>query len=193
MYDAPLGVHVCRTLRNLGRGRHEIAFPQACVGVMALWKLRVGVEAYYLSQVASGLDEYYTGAAAAIGNWMGGGVAGLALAGEVAPADLRAVLEGLAPNTGLTPNGTTLATHPRRVPGFDLTFSVPKSVSVVFALGDPLVQHAVTESCEAALTEALGWLNARRASCDVARTRRRTRRRGVISGARAAWSRTGLS
>ncbi len=148
-------------------GRHEIVISQACVGVMALWKLRVGVEAYYLSQVASGLDEYYTARGEAPGVWMGGGVAGLGLTGEVSPADLRAVLAGLAPNTGLTPNGTTLTTHPRRVPGFDLTFSVPKSVSVLFALGDPLVQHAVTEACEAALAEALGWLE--REACFVRR------------------------
>ena len=147
--------------------RHEILFRQACVNVMALWKLRVGVEAYYLSQVASGLDEYYTGAGEAPGSWIGGGVAGLGLSGEVVAADLRAVLAGLAPGTGLTPNGTTLATHPRRVPGFDLTFSVPKSVSVLFALGDPLVQHAVTEACEAALVESLGWLE--REACFVRR------------------------
>ena len=134
---------------------------------MALWKLRVGVEDYYLAQVASGLDEYYTGAGEAPGSWMGGGVAGLALTGEVTPADLRAILAGLAPNTGLTPNGTTLTAHPWRVPGFDLTFSVPKSVSVLFALGDPLVQHAVVQGCEAALVEALGWLE--REACFVRR------------------------
>ena len=130
-------MHVCRTeeLRNLLLGRHEIAFRQACISVMALWKLRVGVENYHLSQVASGLDEYYTGAGEAPGSWMGGGVAGLALMGEVAPADLRAVLAGLAPNTGLTPNGATLATHPRRVPGFDLTFSVPKSMFPLCRVG----------------------------------------------------------
>ena len=134
---------------------------------MALWKLRVGVEAYYLSQVASGLDEYYTGAGEAPGSWIGGGIAGLGLTGEVVPANLRAVLAGLAPGTGLTPNGMQLAAHPRRVPGFDLTFSVPKSVSVLYALGDPLLQHAVTEACEAALVEALGWLE--REACFVRR------------------------
>jgi conjugative relaxase-like TrwC/TraI family protein len=156
-----------QNLKYLVMGRHEIRFSQACVSVMALWKLRVGVEAYYLSQVASGLDEYYTGAGEAPGNWMGGGVAGHGLAGEVSPADLRAVLAGLAPNTAVTPNGAQLATHPRRVPGFDLTFSVPKSVSVLYALGDPLVQQAVTDACEAALVDALGWLE--REACFVRR------------------------
>ena len=110
---------------------------------MSLWKLRVGVEAYYRAQVASGLDEYYTGSGEAAGQWIGAGAVLIGFDGAVDAVDLRAVLAGLAPDTGLTPNGTRLVAHPRRVPGFDLTFSVPKSVSVVYALGDPLVQRAV--------------------------------------------------
>lgn len=133
----------------------------------AVWKLRVGAEAYYLSQVASGLDEYYTGAGEAPGVWVGSGVESLGLVGEVEPADLRAVLAGLAPGTGLTPNGTTLRAHPRRVPGFDLTFSVPKSVSVAYALADRQVQHLIVTACEAAVAETLGWLE--REACFVRR------------------------
>lgn len=45
----------------------------------AVWKLRVGAEAYYLSQVASGLDEYYTGAGEAPGVWVSSGVESLGL------------------------------------------------------------------------------------------------------------------
>jgi conjugative relaxase-like TrwC/TraI family protein len=135
--------------------------------VEAVWKLRVGAEAYYLSQVASGLDEYYTGAGEAPGVWVGSGVESLGLVGEVEPADLRSVLAGLAPGTGLTPNGTTLRAHPRRVPGFDLTFSVPKSVSVAYALADRRVQHLIVTACEAALAETLGWLE--REACLVRR------------------------
>jgi conjugative relaxase-like TrwC/TraI family protein len=135
--------------------------------VLSLWKLRVGVESYYLAQVASGLDEYYTGAGEAMGRWAGSGSPLLGLVDDVTGEGLRAVLAGLAPGTGLTPNGTRLTSHPRRVPGFDLTFSVPKSVSVVWALGDPLVQDAVVEACETALTESLGWLE--REACFVRR------------------------
>ena len=90
--------------------------------------------------------------------WVGNGVESLGLVGEVEPTDLRAVLAGLAPGTGLTPNGTTLRAHPRRVPGFDLTFSVPKSVSVAYALADRRVQHLIVTACEAALAETVGWL-----------------------------------
>ena len=134
---------------------------------MSLWKLRVGAESYYLAQIASGLDEYYTGAGEAPGQWSGSGSAALGLSGQVAGDDLRAVLAGLAPGTALTPNGTTLASHARRVPGFDLTFSVPKSVSVLWALGDPIVQAEVAAGCEAALQESMAWLE--REACFVRR------------------------
>ena len=90
------------------------------------------------------------GAGEAPGVWVGSGDESLGLVGEVEPADLRAVLAGLAPGTGLTPNGTTLRTHPRRVPGFDLTFAVPKSVSMAYALADRRVQHLIVTACEAA-------------------------------------------
>ena len=134
---------------------------------MSLWKLRVGAEAYYLSQVASGLDDYYSGQGGSVGRWVGNAATGLGLDGEVAGEDLRAVLAGLAPSTALTPNGEQLRPHPRRVPGFDLTFSVPKSVSVAYALGDPLVQGAVVEAGEAAVAETLAWLE--REACHVRR------------------------
>ena len=111
--------------------------------MLSLWKLRVGSEAYYLSQVASGLEDYYSGRGEVPGAWVGNAADALGLAGEVAGEDLQALVAGLAPRTGLTPNGGTLRAAARRVPGFDLTFSVPKSVSVIYALGDPLVHAEV--------------------------------------------------
>ncbi len=134
---------------------------------MSLWKLRVGAEAYYLDQVASGLDDYYSGQGETVGRWIGNAASGLGLEGEVTGEDLRAVLAGLKPGTGLTPNGEQLRAHPPRVPGFDLTFSVPKSVSVAYALGDPLVQGAVIEASEVAVAQAVAWLE--REACHVRR------------------------
>ena len=130
--------------------------------VLSIGKLRVGQEAYHLSGVAQSLDDYYSGAGEAAGWWIGGSaprlglVSGSAIDGE----DLRAVLAGMAPGGGgLTPNGTVLRAHPRRVPGFDLTFKAPKSVSVLYAVsGDPRVQGAIVDASEAALREAVGWL-----------------------------------
>ena len=143
--------------------------------MLSIAKLRVGQEAYQLSGVAQSLDDYYTGAGEAAGRWVGAGAAALGLAGEVDPDDLRAVLAGLAPGAGgLTPDGTTVRTHARRVPGFDLTFKTPKSVSVLYAVSDdPRVQGAIIEAGDTAVTEALAWLEreairVRRGSGDVA-------------------------
>jgi conjugative relaxase-like TrwC/TraI family protein len=128
--------------------------------MLSIAKLRVGQEAYQLSGVAQSLDDYYTGAGEASGVWLGGGAGRLRLDGEVAPEDLRAVLAGLAPGWGgLTPNGTEPRGHPRRVPGFDLTFKAPKSASVLYAVSDdPSVQGTIIEAGEAAARAALGWL-----------------------------------
>ncbi|MEW6155713.1 MAG: MobF family relaxase [Actinomycetota bacterium] len=128
--------------------------------MLSVAKLRVGQEAYQLSGVAQSLDDYYTGAGEAAGRWLGSGAVLLGLDGEVDPDDLRAVLAGLAPGSGgLTPNGDTLRAHARRVPGFDLTFKAPKSVSVLYAVSDdPRVQAAIIDAGEAALRDALGWL-----------------------------------
>ena len=107
------------------------------VGMLSLWKLRVGAEAYYLGQVARGLDDYYTGAGEVPGRWLGNASGGVGLAGAVTGEDLRAVLAGLNPGTGQTPNRDRLRTWKGRVPGFDLTFSAAKSVSVLYTLADP--------------------------------------------------------
>ncbi|MCU1392638.1 MAG: hypothetical protein JWM34_1066 [Ilumatobacteraceae bacterium] len=128
--------------------------------MLSIAKLRVGQEAYHLSGVAQSLDAYYTGAGEADGAWVGGGAARLGLEGLVEADDLRAVLAGLAPGRGgFTPNGTEPRSHPRRVPGFDLTFKAPKSASVLYAVSDdPRVQGAVIEAGERAMRAAIGWL-----------------------------------
>lgn len=128
--------------------------------MLSVAKLRVGQEAYQLSGVAQSLDDYYSGAGEAAGQWIGVGAELLGLDGEVDPDDLRAVLAGIAPGTGgLTPNGETPRPHPRRVPGFDLTFKAPKSVSVLYGVSDdPRVQAAIIEAGQTAVSDALAWL-----------------------------------
>ena len=41
---------------------------------------------------------------------------------------------------------------------FDLTFSAPKSVSVLFAIGEPALARALVEAHEPAVDAALGYL-----------------------------------
>ena len=135
--------------------------------MLSLWKLRVGAEEYYLGQVARGIDDYYSGAGETQGRWLGVGADRLDLAGGVTGDDLRAILAGLRPGTGLTPNGEQLRSWKGRIPGFDLTFAAPKSVSILYALGDPLVRAQVVEATDAAVEAALAWLE--REACFVRR------------------------
>jgi conjugative relaxase-like TrwC/TraI family protein len=46
----------------------------------------------------------------------------------------------------------------RRLPGLDLTFSAPKSVSIVYALGSPDVAKSIRAGHEAAVAEAMRYL-----------------------------------
>src|SRR5215213_4737654 len=122
---------------------------------MSIWKLRVGAENYYLAQVARGLEDYYTGRGEMPGRWAGAATSGLGLGAEPVDGDeLRAVLAGLQPGTGEAPNGGPPRTWKGRVPGFDFTFAAPKSVSVLYALGDPLVSAEVTAAVDRAVDEA---------------------------------------
>ena len=56
--------------------------------VLSIAKLRVGQEAYQLSGVAQSLDDYYTGAGEASGQWAGVGAERLGLMGEVAADEM---------------------------------------------------------------------------------------------------------
>lgn len=128
--------------------------------VLSIAKLRVGSEAYQLSGVAQSLDDYYSGRGEAAGLWLGAGAERLGLSGEVAADDLRAVLAGIAPGSGgFTPDGATIRPHPKRVPGFDLTFKAAKSVSVLYAVSDdPRVQGAIIEAGQVAVRDTIAWL-----------------------------------
>ena len=128
-------------------------------GVLSLARMGAGAEGYYLGTVADGLEEYYTGAGESPGVWVGSACADLGLAGEVEAADLSAVLAGRSPVDG-SELGCNRQPANRRVAGFDLTFSAPKSVSVLYGLGSDTVSREVRAAHHEALTEALAYLEA---------------------------------
>jgi conjugative relaxase-like TrwC/TraI family protein len=93
---------------------------------------------YYLADMAQELPlpARWDGRA---GLWAGRAAVGLGLRGAPDPMALRAVLDGRHPTSG-----HRLRSDRASVRGFDLTFSAPKSVSVVFALGgDDVARHVV--------------------------------------------------
>jgi conjugative relaxase-like TrwC/TraI family protein len=125
--------------------------------VLTIAKLGVGQEGYYLSRVASGLEDYYSGAGEIDGVWRGTGAHRLGLTGSVEGKALRALMDGAHPEGGQRLAGRA---GRARVPGWDLTFSAPKSVSVLYGLGGPAVAEAVAAAHEHAVDEALSWLEA---------------------------------
>jgi len=116
--------------------------------VLSVWKLAPGQELYYLEAVAKGVEDYYVGGEAP-GRWIASSNMLLGLDGIVEPDALHHVLAGHDPATG-TPLG-----QPHKVPGYDLTFRAPKSVSVLFGLGDPDTAKAVRDAHDAAVCSAI--------------------------------------
>jgi conjugative relaxase-like TrwC/TraI family protein len=109
---------------------------------------------YYLSQVVSGVEDYYTGSGEAPGYWLGSESEALGLVGLVDANDLAAVLDGCDPATG-----ESLGSQPgRMVPGFDLTFRAPKSVSILWGLGRREVSDEVRRAHDQAVLAALGYV-----------------------------------
>lgn len=123
--------------------------------MLTIAKLGVGQENYYLAKVARGIEDYYTGDGETPGAWMGRGAARLGLAGDVPGAQLRAALGGLDPSSGNRLSGRA---GMKRVPGWDLTFCAPKSVSVLWGLGDAEVASEVVAAHETAVAEAIRYL-----------------------------------
>ncbi|MEO6714998.1 MAG: MobF family relaxase [Mycobacteriales bacterium] len=125
-------------------------------GVLSIGKLSVGQENYYLQTVARGVEDYYLGSGEAPGYWLGAGAANLELSGRVDAEQLRAVLGAVDPHSGdLLP---VTSRRRNRLPGFDLTFSAPKSVSLLFALGGDDLAATVRAAHDNAVAQALGYL-----------------------------------
>jgi conjugative relaxase-like TrwC/TraI family protein len=125
--------------------------------MLSIGKLGSGQERYYLDKVAEGAEDYYSGKGEAEGHWLGRAAAELELVGKIEPEELVAILTGRNPVDGL-PLGLKSAPGREPVPGFDLTFSAPKSVSLTWALGGHPVSGQVKEAHAAAVAEALSYM-----------------------------------
>jgi conjugative relaxase-like TrwC/TraI family protein len=124
------------------------------VAVLSIGKLGPGGETYYEQNVARGADDYYAGRGESPGRWLGRGAEALGLEGVVPDGALTALVAGNHPVTG-----ERLRSRPvTKVAVLDLTFSAPKSLSVIHALGDERTA-AVLASCHDEATDAaVGYL-----------------------------------
>ena len=132
--------------------------------------------AYYEQQVAQGLEDYFSGRGEAPGRWVGAGCGGIGVSGRVDRDGFMRAMHGCDPRTGerLRPeHGRT------KVAAFDLTFSAPKSVSVLFAIGNEAMSATLLGAHERAVTEAFAYVE--REACF---TRPRAQRRHPGPGRR---------
>ena len=114
---------------------------------------------YYTAGVACQASEYYAGVGEAPGRWHGRGLTQLGLepGAVVSERELEALFaRGLHPVEG-TRLGRAWRTD--GVTGFDLTFSAPKSVSALWALGDRLSAAEVMAAHRAAVRASLHYLD----------------------------------
>ncbi|HUC00399.1 MAG TPA: MobF family relaxase [Solirubrobacterales bacterium] len=125
--------------------------------MVSIGKLGAGQERYYTAKVAEGAEDYYSGKGEAEGYWLGDAAVELGLQGKVDADQLTAMLTGHDPATG-APLGLRHVGGRGPVPGFDLTFSSPKSVSLLWALGGPEIAGQVREAQREALAGAFDYM-----------------------------------
>jgi conjugative relaxase-like TrwC/TraI family protein len=130
---------------------HTQGVVQLTVRVTTLKGVDAGL--YYVEALPS----YYLDPAEAAGVWCGRGAARLSLSGEVDDAAFLALMAGLDPETG-EPLGRRYGDDSVR--GFDVTASAPKSVSVLFALGDDATREAVLDAHDTAVAAMVDWIEA---------------------------------
>jgi conjugative relaxase-like TrwC/TraI family protein len=112
----------------------------------------LGAGRYYVEQLPS----YYLDANEPRGRWVGIAAHELALSGELVDEDFLAVMDGLDPNRPDRHVGRAYGDDSVR--GFDVTCSAPKSVSVLFALGDNDVRRRVLDSHDRAVEALVDWI-----------------------------------
>lgn len=108
-------------------------------------------------------DDYYSRGGEPPGRWAGRGAERLSLTGPVMHAEFEAALQGLDPKTGerLAQIGGRGREHSA---GWDMTFSAPKSVSVLWGLSEGPERAAIEQAHHSAvltatkqLEETAGW------------------------------------
>src|SRR5580704_4121007 len=95
--------------------------------------------------------DYYSQGQEIVGRWGGKGAALLGLAGTVDKSSFERLCDNLDPQTG---EPLTVRTRTERRVGYDFTFSVPKSVSLLYAMsGDQGILAAFRESVDETMRE----------------------------------------
>ncbi len=146
-------------------------------GVVGVTKIGRRNANYWINAVAEGGEDYYTKPGEAPGEWMGELAAELDLSGDVDRDAYAAVLAGKHPGTGevlvarpaprkfVDADGRERRLDP--ILGYDVRFSAPKSVSLLYAVGSPEVRASILRAHDRAVAQGVEYLE--RNACFVQR------------------------
>src|SRR3954471_1554030 len=121
--------------------------------MVSLGKLTGDHVNYYEREIAGGAEDYYAMRGEVPGEWIGSGAEKLGLDGTVSSGQLRDLIEGRDPASG-----AALRSRAIDVTGWDVTFSPPKSVSVLHAAGDPRLAAETMAAHRAAVHSAVAYV-----------------------------------
>ena len=104
-----------------------------------------GAKRYYATA------DYYSEGQELVGSWGGQAAERLGLSGTVDKASFELLCDNLDPRSG---KALTVRTRSERTVGYDFTFSVPKSVSLLYAMtSDQAIMNAFREAVEETMRE----------------------------------------
>ena len=141
--------------------------------MMGLAKMAPDGWRYYAEEIALGREDYFAGHQEEPGRWVGRGAEALGLSGPVGPEEMSRLFgQGCHPGTGEalgrpfrgdSPDGTGRVVKTGQggvdqVAGYALSFSPPKSISVLWALADEAVSGEIRAAQDAAVGAALEFL-----------------------------------
>jgi conjugative relaxase-like TrwC/TraI family protein len=146
---------------------------------VGITKVQRANSSYWIEAVAEGGEDYYSKPGEAPGNWLGDLAEELELHGQVDPATYAAILEGRDPGSGRElmqrpPTRTFTDASGRErtkepVLAYDVRFAAPKSVSLIYALGDEGAREAVLAAHDRAVAAGIRYLE--QEACFVQRGR----------------------
>ena len=138
--------------------------------MVGVTKIQRGNANYWIEAVAEGGEDYYTKPGEAPGEWLGSLAQELGLEGQVDRTSYIAALAGRDPASGeelihrpaprryVDSGGRQRVAEP--VLGYDVRFAAPKSVSLIYGIGEPEVRSAVLRAHDRAVAEGIGYLEA---------------------------------
>jgi len=124
--------------------------------VASITTLNAGFAGDYFTALAK--EDYYTGGGEPPGRWRGEGAVALGLEAIVDQTSFKNLLAGLRADGRELDRRLRGGANEKRVPGYDLTFSAPKSVSALWATAPPEIQRQIEIAFDVAADSTLTWL-----------------------------------